>query len=381
MSRTGACYVTWGEWGPGAFRTQVVDLVQLLREEAEVTLAALLSAQSRRRLHPDSGAVFLDGPLAGRWPLGLFHLSSRGLTRLVRSTSPPVLHARGPLAAIAARRAGRSIPLIHDYRGLDALEIEAESGASRFTRRLARLEREACLEADVVSVVTEPMQRIVLEDYGVDPERVHVNRCAADVSSFAHDADARAAARARLGVEGPVVAYVGSAADWQEPELCVQTASRLVREDDATFLVLSQHAERFVELCDRHGIPESRRVIAAVPGDELKTLLCVADVGLLPRRPSPGNVVASPIKYAEYLSAGVPVVSVEGAGAFTSEIAELRLGALASGPDPDALADAARRVLHGDDDVRARCRAAASAYDLREVAASYLALYESLARP
>ncbi|HEV7565350.1 MAG TPA: glycosyltransferase [Microbacteriaceae bacterium] len=372
-------YVTWGEWGSGVYASQVLELVAELQEHAEVDLAVLLSRRSRASMPAVPGVHFLDGPVAGRWPIASFRLRSRGLRRLLGARRAGVVHCRGPLATIAASRARSSGALIHDYRGLDAAELEAESGSSWFTTRMAGLERDACRIADRVSVVSEPLRRHVIEAHGVAPENVVVIPTAADVGSFAWDEEARVVARASLGISGRIVAYVGSAADWQMPELCVAAAMRVVAQSDATFVVLSQDESRFRELVQRYQIPAGRVLIRTVSRAQLHRCLCAADVALLPRTPSVVNRVASPVKYAEYLAAGVPVVTVRDAGPFAAEVERLQLGRVVDKPDAEELAAAALALLDGGSDPRERCRRAASAYDLSRIAGRYLELYHGLA--
>jgi glycosyltransferase involved in cell wall biosynthesis len=372
-------YVTWGEWGSGVYASQVIDVVEELRKAVEVDLAVLLSKRARSSVAPVEGVHVLDGPLAGRWPVMSFRLRSRGLTRILAARQPSVVHCRGPLATLAAHRSRRGAALIHDYRGLDAAEIEAESGASWFTARMGRLERRACEVADTVSVVSAPLGRRVVETYGVDPEKVVVIPTAARVSAFAWDQEASARARETLGLRGPVVAYVGSAANWQLPSVCVATAACIVAAIDGSFLVFSQDEATFRQLAKHYGIPGDRLRIKTVSRDKLHQLLCAADVALLPRAQGAVNDVASPVKYAEYLAAGVPVVTVRGAGPFAAEVEQLHLGDVAETPDPEALAAAALETLQEPLAIRERCRRAASTYDLRNIADRYLEVYRRLA--
>jgi glycosyltransferase involved in cell wall biosynthesis len=379
-----ARYLTWGEYGPGVYQTQVVDLVALLASRIDIELLALVTRRTRRRAAPPTHGAHLNGPLAGRNPLLSHFLRSRDLERvLTRTPSPGVLHCRGPLAAHVGLNARASVPgwrVLHDYRGLDAVELEETDGPSRLSARVARLERTACRAADFVSVVSEPLARIVVDEYGVPSERVVVTPTAARVGDIPWDNSARASARAALGIQGAtaVLMYTGSAA-WQLPDICIKTAARLAA-GGVTLVVLSQDAPVFERLAHEAGLTPGALIVRSATAAEVSRLLCAGDLALLPRAPSRVNAVAAPVKYAEYLAAGLPVVTVRGAGPFAEEIDFRQLGATASSTDPGALAEAARSILTLSEgrraELRSRCRAiAAERYDLDRVADRYEELY------
>jgi glycosyltransferase involved in cell wall biosynthesis len=371
-------YVTWGEYGPGVYESQVVRLVDLLAANVDIRLLALVRQGLIASLEPPRNGRLLAGPVTSSWPLRLYRLQSGALANELAGGSG-ILHCRGPLAALAALRSRPpGWKVIHDYRSLDAVEMEEERGGSRGTRRLARLEAEACRRADLVSVVSEPLGRIVLEDYGVPASRVVVHPTGVETSAFAWEPDARSAARDELGLgDGPVVVYVGSAAHWQLAEVCVRSAALL---HDATLLVLSEEAGTFRALAADAGIPDGRLVARAASREEVARLVCAADAALLPRARSPINAVAAPVKYAEYLAAGVPVVTVAGTGPFADQVEREELGAVAAEASPEALAAAAELLLSSGDDLRARCRATAvREFDLEAIALRYVESYRTLA--
>jgi glycosyltransferase involved in cell wall biosynthesis len=173
--------------------------------------------------------------------------------------------------------------------------------------------------------------------------------------------------------------YIGSGATWQLPEVVVDTAAKLA-SSDAALLVLSNAADHFAALARDAGLRDDRFMSRNATPSEIRSLLCAADVALLPRTPTPVNTVAAPVKFAEYLAAGVPVATVRGAGAFAQKVDALGLGAVAEAPDPQQLASAVARILHVEDPHRrARCRAAAEReYDLKRIASRYLQLYARL---
>jgi glycosyltransferase involved in cell wall biosynthesis len=381
-------YVTWGEYGSGVYESQVVRLVELLAERVvDVELWALVRRGGIERLAPPARGRLLPGPITSRWPWRIFGIDSTALGGELRGLAGPgVLHCRGPLATIAALRARRRSPgwrVVYDVRGAEAPELEEEFGPSRWTRRMAELERRASLGADLVSVVSKPLVELVT-GFGVPDARVILNPTGVETQGVPWDDDARSAARRELGVgDGPLVVYVGSAAHWQLADVCVAAAARLADDVGATLIVLSHQGAEFRALAAAAGLPEGKLVTRALPHGELVRLVCAADVALLARRPSVVGSTAAPVKFPEYLAAGVPVVAVSGAGTFAELVEQERLGAVADEASPEAIAAAAQSVLEtGADELarmRARCREAAERdYDLAGIADRYVESYRLL---
>jgi hypothetical protein len=97
-------------------------------------------------------------------------------------------------------------------------------------------------------------------------------------------------------------------------------------------------------LCDPHlSIDELLRDFPAqvarywLPHDEVRSVLEECDHGLLVRYPCVTNRVASPTKFAEYLSAGLPVIISEGVGDFSALVGQQDLGRVTAAGIPEGL--------------------------------------------
>ena len=91
---------------------------------------------------------------------------------------------------------------------------------------------------------------------------------------------------------------------------------------------------------------------------DVPRLLGAADVSLSIIRSSIARVPSSPTKFAEYLAAGLPVLSSAGIGDMDAHIAEARVGVVLRGFDRAAYADALRELetLRRDPELAERCR-------------------------
>lgn len=166
-------------------------------------------------------------------------------------------------------------------------------------------ERPALLRADLVAcgtdVIAEQAARL-----GVSDERLIVTPTGVDLALFAGASD-RAATRRLLGIDGSslVIGWVGSFRAFHAIDQLVHAAGRV---DDVTLLLVGDGPERprIERLAETLGV--TARFTGTVAHGELPSLLRAMDVGAVMARPSePFHY--SPLKVAEYLAAGLPVVA------------------------------------------------------------------------
>ena len=202
---------------------------------------------------------------------------------------------------------------------------------------LAReFEAEACAKSDAVVCVSQALKAHLMRVHDTAASRIAV---VPTCTSFrlpppAEQARRHASAKSRLGLEKQlVIAYCGSMHPWQQPDDIARAflACRDVHEG-AHLLVLSTPRDVAISALTRHGVLEHDCTILDVPHRAVPDLLAAADAGLLLRRPSVVNRVASPIKFAEYIAAGVPVIASRGIGDLDEIIPTHGLGALVDDP-------------------------------------------------
>jgi glycosyltransferase involved in cell wall biosynthesis len=119
------------------------------------------------------------------------------------------------------------------------------------------------------------------------------------------------------------------------------------------------------------------------PEEVVSHLGRTCDAGLAFIRPSLSKWASSPTKVAEYLAAGLPVVTNTGIGDLDEIIRAERVGVAITEFSDDRYREAAKQLatLLADQTLRARCVAAARKYfDLEHIGwARYRAVYEQLA--
>jgi glycosyltransferase involved in cell wall biosynthesis len=231
----------------------------------------------------------------------------------------------GPVAMSLARQLG--VPFSVKARGSD---IHLWSKRPAIARQIV----EAAAEASGLLAVSEAL-RGDMAALGIDPAKVRVHRTGIDLGLF-RPLD-RAAAKAALGIEGPLLVTVGALIPRKGQELAIAALAHI---PGATLLIVGGGPDgpklaRFVR--DR-GLADRVRFMGVQPHAALPALLGAADVMVLPTA-SEGlaNV------WVESLACGTPVVTSDVGGA--REVIDRPEAGRLVARDPDAIAKAVGELL------------------------------------
>ena len=240
-----------------------------------------------------------------------------------RGALRPVFHCRGTLTTLTASTVKYKRPnarVILDLRGLEGAELlyhTQETGQDPSSpqvqaryRIVEEREREAVFAADHILCVSHAFKSLLIEKYQLSEEQIDVIPCTSDPHLFYYDPVERAMTRERMGLEDKLVVVYSGSLSWayQLPAEMARAFSLLHRDIPSTHLLVltsdvTQARQVFGEFLHR-GVCTT----LAVPHHEVRRYLNAADVGLLLRRDDLTNRVASPVKLAEYLMTGLPVV-------------------------------------------------------------------------
>lgn len=252
-------------------------------------------------------------------------------------------------------------------------------------RLTAGVEARCRRRADEIVVLAAPLG----DDFRREGIKVPITviPCCVDTSRIRFDGDARGARRRELGLDDePLFVYVGKTG----PRYLIDEMFdfvRITREElgsGSLFIASGEPAETFHAIGERHGV--NRDVVTVRPVDQadIPGWLSAADAGLAFIRSTECERGSSPIKIAEYLAAGLPVVITSGIGDLSATVGQHRLGAVLGRADADGYRAAVRtlRQLWAEREAtRDRCRAAChERLDVDAVGeARYLAVYDRLA--
>lgn len=232
-----------------------------------------------------------------------------------------IVHCRGTQAtqlALDLRRGFPQMRIVSDCRGVDGPEQAEHRGLGTdlsgpeeaWMRSLETRQRAALAESDAILCVSEAMKDYLVGSLGLAPDGIGViPTCYSGRRALRSDADVREI-RTRYAYDRKIVlAHAASETPWQRIEDVARLCSMLAaRSPNLHFLFLGQHTQRIRERLDRHGLAPQRATVVSVPHDDVAQHLAAADAGIMLRSHSLVSRVASPVKFAEYLSAGLPVI-------------------------------------------------------------------------
>jgi len=260
--------------------------------------------------------------------------------RLVRRKRIEMVHARSHIAATIALALKKrfALKMIFDVRGLMAEEY-VDAGHWRegsIPYRLTKaMERRALEASDGVVTLTEKIWPVIKDWKGLrDREVIHeVVPCCADLEVFRCCENDRLEARRRLGIEDRfVLVYSGSVGGWYLADKMADFFVALIKmKPNGHFLWLTGGSRNLVEtLMSARGLKPGQFTVRKVAAADVPMYLCASDAGIAFYRPTLSRLATSPVKLAEYLACGLPVIINAGVGDSDTLIGTQRVGAVVS---------------------------------------------------
>jgi glycosyltransferase involved in cell wall biosynthesis len=390
------CAVVVAELTParGVIESSVLGLMRALAR-AGLPGRVVFLEPARRAFGASARAAL--GRYRAAWPEGRLHLvpfSSRiaGLgpaallaATLLRWSRPGrelALHCRGPRATLSAARVRRLFQrarVIFDLRGAYPYETIHRLGhrwadhlpdsARHAWQRALAVERSAAAAADAIVTVSEGLRRYAIERLDCSADKVQVVPSCVEACSF--DPAPRRRARAGWGLaDGELVLfYAGRLGPDRQPELMVRLLGRLQRRRAARLVVYSDRAGEcdWPALLRAQGLGSDRVILGSGARDQVRELMCGGDVGvLLLESALRFDGLAAPIKVAEYLAAGLPLLVTPAVGSIPALLRERRIGWVVERLDDrslDLLVDAIAGALAAEPEA-IRNRALACCHEL-----------------
>ncbi len=200
--------------------------------------------------------------------------------------------------------------------------------------RVARQIREAAAGAGGMLAVSDALARAMAER-GLPTDRITTHYTCIDRERFGRLS--RAEAKAKLGVQGPLLATVGALIPGKGQRDAIAAAERI---DGATLLIAGEGPDRAAleTMIRQRGLQQRVRLLGSRPPDEIAILMAAADVIVHPSR-SEGlaNV------WVEALASGTPVVTYDVGGA--GEVIDRPEAGTLVPPDAESIAAAVQRIL------------------------------------
>ncbi len=301
--------------------------------------------------------------------------------------------------ALDALRGFEQARVIFDCRGAEVTETIQLLGLAdrppshwspancRAVEQARQMERRAVEQSAGVTCVSQAMVDVLRATYPNQPaEKFFVVPCCPDVVAFSGVAPQRDSVRLELGfVNKFIVSYVGSLAWYQLPEASFRVFRVIkTQRPDAHFFAITTEPDKMRQLATQAGILPEDITIRSVSAGEVPRLLVASDLGLMLRDDSETNRVASPIKFGEYMAAGIPVVISSQLGDYSAAVRTRGLGVEVDlAGDVSAMSHSLGEILRTDTSsdkaARQRCREyAAAELSWSSVTPRLAAWYESL---
>ena len=312
--------------------------------------------------------------------------------RYARQHGIRVLFPRSLMPASMALLAARFMPearIVFDADGLMAderVDFAGWSARGLPYRVLRDVEAETLRVATSVITRTQAAKGILAARAGAatDTAKIFVVPNAKDEQAFQPGtAESRALTRARFGVptDAPWLVYAGSLGPQYEPEALLDFFAKVrQRSPDARLLFFTFQQQAFEALLQSRGLPRDAIEARQAEPREVAATLAAADLGLALRRESFSQQAICPIKVAEYLQCGVPVLSSR-VGDLSEQIGSNDVAFLLSRTSADELERAAswflETVVPQRQAFRERCRrVGVEIFGIERCAEAYLKVFE-----
>jgi hypothetical protein len=338
-------YLTYNDPPSGIYHSQVIDVVNYMDhlKPKTVKLIALISlrkffANKQKITTRCRHAMVLPMvPKAAYWHLNFYLLALVLLFHKDRT-----IMARGPFAtnlALRLRQFGFCKKVIFDARGAYHAELNEYNVVNNesLKQQIKALEQKALDKSDFRLAVSGALVSYWQESYGYKKDKHVVIPCTLsnDFGVFFPTREQIEERRREMGYDADEIIFIysGSSAGWQSFALVDDMMCAYLKNPKAKLIVLSDHFDASFQVMQHF---KEKVSVRFVEPSKVKDFLFVSDYGILYREQSVTNQVASPVKFAEYLNAGLKVIISENLGDYTdfASFEDLNIDPASPGPVP-----------------------------------------------
>lgn len=235
-----------------------------------------------------------------------------------------VLHCRSYMATLIGLicKSLWNQKVVFDVRGYlidEAMETGKLREGSLKYRLLKKMEKYLFANADAVIAVSEAMARDIADRFS---RQAIIIRNPADIPVEG--------TRVR-SLSEKIISYNGSLNEWHLPELFFATIREVAdRDPDFSFIMITSDVAKAEALATRYGLGSDRLTVDRCKASEVIGRLKGCGIGWCVIRPSFTKSVCWPVKFNEYLAAGLPVIVNPGIGDLEQLVKRYELGIVVS---------------------------------------------------
>jgi len=323
-------YLTFNDQPSGVYQSQVVDVVKTLAQlsKRRVVLIAffpLAGFKENREIIKKSGVESIVLPMVfgiTKWRWYQFVLKA------ITSSKYPAI-CRGPLATVLAQ--SHFVKVVHDGRAAVKAEIEeynSTGGNEQLNNDFCEAEQQAVLKSDFNIAVSHQLVKYWQREFNYQSKTHVVIPCT--LTSATNEAIITPDVAENQTVR---IVYAGGTSGWQSFEKVVDLLKDLLhRQSNVNVLFLTQEHKAVDELI---AVFPNRCERKFVTHQAVNAILQSCDYGILIRDNKVTNRVASPVKFAEYLNAGLSVLISEGVGDFSAFVTQHQCGMIVHDSIPE----------------------------------------------
>lgn len=318
-------YLTFGEYASGIFSSQVVDTCKelsfLSNQKIKIISVIHLKNFFRERKKLKSTApdiiVLPAFPMMKNYKLNLFLLSIvfiffRPIAVICRNAIPCKL-------GLMMRSLNFVKVVVFDGRAAESEQfVEYKLSEDRkFIEEIFKIEREAVHLSDFRIAVSDELVRYWRCNFGYTKDAYVVIPCTINSQHLASFVNTKINSRIKLGynIEDIVLVYSGSISQWQSfGELICFFEEQIINNSNIKILFLCKKTNDVTSFIKKY--PNLVKQIWCKE-HEVVDYLSIADYGILLRDETITNIVASPVKFAEYLNVGLNIIISRKVGDFS----------------------------------------------------------------
>jgi D-inositol-3-phosphate glycosyltransferase len=253
--------------------------------------------------------------------------------------------------AIQLRRT-LQVPVVHMSHTLGAMKnAAAQQPWEQEPPHRLRIERTVLHQSDAIVAESPASRRHMLQEYAVDPVKIHIIPGGVDTGVFSPQDLPQARQALGLPAAQPILLFVGRLQPLKGLDTLLRAAHRVHQQYPQVQVLIvgggmeapdtyeAQELQRLQGLCEQLGLHRNVRFIKAQPQQVLAQYYAAADVFVMPSHyESFGMVVL------EAMACGTPVVASR-VGGLTSTVVHNRTGLLVPEGEWQAFAEAIVRLL------------------------------------
>ncbi len=331
-------YITYNDAPSGIYSSQVIDVVKYYNEQLNenVKLISFISIRNffknREKIRAEfSTAIVLPMfPKQSNWKRNLFLLNA-----LCFIYKPHTIIGRSVLAAqlaLLVKQKHNCKKVVYDGRGAITDEWKEYQVVTneQLLNEIENLEKEVVLKSDFRIAISNALVNYWQINFNYQKRDHVVIPCTLN-KVFEHikvTTQSIQNSRELIGIHNNDVLFVysGSVAGWQSFELLYRFIKPILKDNlNYKVLFLSTMDSNINKLIDEF---KEQIICKVVSPDLVPQYLLGADYGLLIREETITNLVASPVKFAEYLACGLNVILSDKLGDYSKFVLDNNCGEL-----------------------------------------------------